>query len=96
MFDSGTSYHMTPHRNFFQSFLSVRGIVVLVDKTQLKYTSIGSVRLSCRLPSGAISVDLLHRVLFVPSLRKSLYSWNSVKSIGKLALIDDGILQVVH
>jgi hypothetical protein len=34
--------------------------------------------------------------LFVPSLRKSLYSWNSVKSIGKFALIDDGVLQVVH
>jgi hypothetical protein len=25
-----------------------------------------------------------------------LYSWNSVKSIGKFALIDDGILQVVR
>jgi hypothetical protein len=25
-----------------------------------------------------------------------LYSWNSVKSIGKLALIDDGVLQVVR
>jgi hypothetical protein len=39
---------------------------------------------------------LLRRVLFVPSLRKSLYSWNSVKSIGKFALIDDGVLQVVR
>jgi hypothetical protein len=35
-------------------------------------------------------------VLFVPSLRKSLYSWNSVKSIGKFALIDDGVLQVIR
>jgi hypothetical protein len=25
-----------------------------------------------------------------------LYSWNSIKSIGKFALIDDGSLQVVH
>jgi hypothetical protein len=25
-----------------------------------------------------------------------LYSWNSVKSIGKFALIDDGVLQVVR
>jgi hypothetical protein len=54
------------------------------------------VRLSCRLPSGDISVVLLHRVIFVPSLRKSLYSWNSIKSIGKFALIDDGVLQVVR
>jgi hypothetical protein len=35
-------------------------------------------------------------VLFVPSLRKSLYIWNSVKSIGIFALIDDGVLQVVR
>jgi hypothetical protein len=39
---------------------------------------------------------LLSRVLFVPSLWKSLYSYNSVKSIGKCALIDDGVLQVVR
>jgi hypothetical protein len=39
---------------------------------------------------------LLRRVLFVPSLRKSLYSWNSVKSIGKFALIDDGGLQIIR
>jgi hypothetical protein len=38
----------------------------------------------------------LHRVLFVASLRKSLYSWNSIKSIGKFALINDGILQVIR
>jgi hypothetical protein len=39
-------------------------------------------------------VVLLGRRLFVPSLWKSLYSWNSLKSIGKFALTDDGILQV--
>jgi hypothetical protein len=87
---------MTPDRNCFESFSSVRGNVVLADKTQVEYTGVGSVRLSCHLPSGDISVVLLRRVLFVPSLRKSLYSWNSVKSIGKFALIDDGVLQVVR
>jgi hypothetical protein len=52
------------------------------------------VRLSCRLPSGDISVIQLRRFLFVPSLRKSLYIWNSVESIGKFALVDDGDRQV--
>jgi hypothetical protein len=35
-------------------------------------------------------------VLFVPSLRKALYSWNSDKSIGTFPLIDDGVVLVVH
>jgi hypothetical protein len=39
---------------------------------------------------------LLRGVLFVPNLQKSLYSWNSGKSIGNFALIDEHILQVVR
>jgi hypothetical protein len=70
-FDSSASSHMTPDRNCFESFSSVRGNVVLADKTQVQYTSVGMVRLSCGLPSGDISVVLLRRVLFVPSLWKS-------------------------
>jgi hypothetical protein len=82
---------MTPEKNYLESFSSVRGNVVLASKTQVESTSVGSVRLSYRFPSGDISVVLLRRVLFVPSLRKSLSSWNIVKSIGKFALFDDGV-----
>jgi hypothetical protein len=96
IFDTGASSQMTPHRNCFKSFSSVRDNVILADKTQVEYTGIGSVRLSGHLPSGDISVVLLHRVVFVRSLRKSLYIWNSCKSKGKFTLIDDSILQVVH
>jgi hypothetical protein len=96
MFDTGASSHMTPDRNCFESFSSVRGNVVLADKTQIEYTGVSLVRFSSRLPSGDISVVLLHRILFVPSLRKSLYSWNSVKSIEKFTLIDNGVLQGVR
>jgi hypothetical protein len=96
IFDSRTSADMTPDRNCIESLSSVRGNVVLGDKTQVEYTGVGSVRLSCCLPTGVISVVLLHRVLFVSSLRTSLYSWNSVKSVGKFTLIDGGVLQVVR
>jgi hypothetical protein len=34
--------------------------------------------------------------LFVTSLRQSIYSLNSVKLLGKFALIDDSFFQVVH
>jgi hypothetical protein len=84
IFNTGASSHMTRDRNCFESFSSVRGNVVLADKTQVEYTAVSSVRRSCRLPSGEISVVLLHRVLFVQSLRKSLYSWNSVSQKGNL------------
>jgi hypothetical protein len=96
IFDTSASSHMTRDRNWFQSVSLVRRIVGLTDKTELEYTSVGSVRLSCHLLSGDISVVLLRGVLFVPSLWKSLYSWNSFKSIGKFALIDDGVVQVVR
>jgi hypothetical protein len=69
--DSGASSHMTPDRNCFESFLSVRGNVLLPDKTQVEYTGVGSVRLSGCVPSRQISVLLWRRVPFVPSLRKS-------------------------
>jgi hypothetical protein len=87
---------MTSDRNYFESFSSVQGNIILANKTQVEYTDIGSIHLSCHLPSRDISIVLLHRILFFPSLQKSLYSWNSVKLIGKFALIDDGVLQVVH
>jgi hypothetical protein len=38
---------------------------------------------------------MLNRLLFVASLQMSLLIWKSIKSIGKFALIDDGVLQVV-
>jgi hypothetical protein len=86
---------MTPDRNSFKSFSSVRGNVVLAEKTQVQYPSISSVRLSCCLPSGNISVILLYPGNFSPSPRKSLYSSNSVKSIETFVLIDDHILHLI-
>jgi hypothetical protein len=96
IFDISTSSHLTPDRNCFESFSSVRGNVVLADNTQVEYISVGSVHLSYGLPSGHISIALLGHLHFFPSLLKSLYSWTSVKSIGKFALIADGVLQVFH
>jgi hypothetical protein len=94
--DTGAYSHTTPNRNCLESFSSVRGKIVYPDKTQVDSTGVGLVRLPYCLPSGDISVVLLHRVLIVPSVQTALYSWNSLKSIGKFVLINDGTLQVVH
>jgi hypothetical protein len=87
---------MTPDRICFESVSSVRGNIVLAEKTQVEYTGIGSVPLFCNIPSRDISIVLWCRVLIVPRLRKSSYIWNIVKSIEKFGLIDDGVLQVVR
>jgi hypothetical protein len=73
LFDTSTSSHKTPDTNCFKSFSSVRGNVVLADKSQIEYTSVGSVHLSSHLPNRDISVVLLCCVHFIPSLQKSLF-----------------------
>jgi hypothetical protein len=75
---TGGSIYMTPDKNCFKCFFSVRGNVVLAIKNHVEYTGIGSNNLSCHLAIGYISVVLLHPVCFVPSVQKSLYSWNSL------------------
>jgi hypothetical protein len=39
---------------------------------------------------------LLYRILVVTNLWKSLVSLNSIRLIEKFALIDDGVLQMIH
>jgi hypothetical protein len=72
IFDTSASSQMTPDRNCFESFSSVRSNILLADKTEVEYTGIGSVHRSSLRPSGDIVIILLHRILFVPSLWKSL------------------------
>jgi hypothetical protein len=96
IFDTSASSHMPPVRNWFESGSSDRGNVGWADMIQVEYTGLGLVFLRCRLPSGDISGVLVRGVLCVPSLWKCLYSWNSVKSIGKFALIDDGVFEGVR
>jgi hypothetical protein len=43
--DTGTLSHMTPDRNWFESFSLVCSNVVLATKIQVEYTGIGLVRL---------------------------------------------------
>jgi hypothetical protein len=47
---------MTPDRNGFALFSSVRDNVAIAGKTQVEYTGVGLVRLSCRLPSRDVCV----------------------------------------
>jgi hypothetical protein len=94
-FDTTICSYMAPDNNYLESMSSVQYKIVFADNTQVVYTGIRSVPLSCHLLSTYICLVMLHRVLFILCLRKSLYSWNSVKSIEKFPLIIHGGLQVI-
>jgi hypothetical protein len=96
IFNISTSSYMAVQRNCVSSCLPCQDNVVLAHKTQVECTGFNFIRLSSRLRSGDISVVLLYRVLFVRSLQKSVYSWNSGISIGKCAMINDEDLQVFY
>jgi hypothetical protein len=65
---------MIPDRNDVEYFSSFRSNVVLANKTYVEYTGIGLFHIRCRMPIRDIAILLLHRILFVQSLRKSIYS----------------------
>lgn len=92
IFDTGATSHMTSNADLFQTFTPVRGNVKLADKTCIPYTGSGTVILQCLVGNGKVFKLRLNRVLLVPDLGKSLFSWRAVKSLGKYVLIDDGIL----
>jgi hypothetical protein len=96
IFDNSESSDMTLDSNWFESVSTVSGYIVFGDKTQVKYTEVDSDSLCYCLSQRDISVVLLHHHLFVGGLRKSLYSWNSIKLLGKFALNDNGNLLVVR
>eukprot|EP00249_Psilotum_nudum_P001913 c14657_g2_i1 orf=196-615(+) len=67
--DSGTSFHVTPHRHWFSSFSSGHyGIVHLGDNYTYPISRIGDVKLA--LPDG--TTFLLTGVRYVPNLKKNL------------------------
>jgi hypothetical protein len=65
LLDIGATCHMTFQRDFFEYFNdNVDGIVYFVDKSSLKPSGIGTIRL--KLP-GLLDF-LLHDVLYLPEL----------------------------
>jgi hypothetical protein len=74
IFDTSSSPYITPGSNHFKSFLSVLGNIVLNKITQVEYTGVSLVCLSCHLIDKYISVIRLYGVFFLPNLRNSLYN----------------------
>jgi hypothetical protein len=69
--DTGATCHMTFRRDFFETFSNhIDGIVYFADKSQLKPSGIGSIRLRLL----GLADYILHDVLYIPQLNRNLMS----------------------
>lgn len=79
MIDSGASFHVTPHRDWFSTYAKCnQGIVKLGDSYALDIVGVGDIKLM--LPNGTEFV--LHNVRHVPELAKSLISTGQLDDLG--------------
>ncbi len=75
--DSGASFHMTPHREWFSSFRSCEGGTVLLgDDGICKVEGVGIVQIK----SNANTVVTLDDVRYVPQLKRNLLSGHAFDS----------------
>lgn len=82
---------MTFRKYFFEIFNDqVDGVVYFVDKSQLKPSGIGSVRL--KLPG--LSYYILSNVLYLPQLKRNLTSLVNIRQHGHSIHMFDGIIEI--
>lgn len=72
--DSAATAHMSCQREYFDSFTPEDSTVFLGDNSAIKVTGKGTVRLRMILSAGKELICHLEGVLYVPGLRKNLFS----------------------
>ncbi|KAH9781363.1 Integrase catalytic domain-containing protein [Citrus sinensis] len=90
--DSGCSFHMCPHKDFFVTFESIDGGKVLLgNNLACKVAGIGSVRI--KMYDG--SVKGLEQVRYVPELKRNLISLGMIDKLGCCIKAENGELQIL-
>ncbi|KAH9743695.1 hypothetical protein KPL70_003390 [Citrus sinensis] len=90
--DSGCSFHMCPHKDFFVTFKSIDGGKVLLrNNLACKVAGIGSVRI--KMYDG--SVKGLEQVRYVPELKRNLISLGMIDQLGCCIKAENGELQIL-
>ena len=90
--DSGCTYHMCPQKELFFKFEEVDGEVVYMGSGDVSYIT-GMSSIQWRNHDGSIRV--LTNVRYVPKLKKNLISLGALESKGLVAIIRDGVLNVI-
>ena len=90
--DSGFTYHMCPHKEWFFKFEEVNGGVVYMGSGDVSYiTKMGSIRLR----NHDESIRVLTDVRYIPKLKKNFISLGALESKGLIMIIRDGVLNVI-
>ena len=90
--DSGCSYHMCPNREWFSTFKTLNGGVVLMgDNSPCRTQGLGTILL--KMHDGAVRE--LTNVRYVPNLKKNLISLGALESKGYTITLKNGVAKVV-
>ena len=82
---------MTFRKHFFETFSDqIDGVVNLADKSQLKPSGIGSVRLKL----SGLADYILSNVLYVPQLKRDLISLVQIRQQEHSIHMFDGIIEI--
>ncbi|XP_057803629.1 uncharacterized protein LOC131018962 [Salvia miltiorrhiza] len=90
--DSGCSFHMSPHKEWFSNLNGGEyGQVFLRNDHPRKVMGVGDIRL--KLADG--SVKILSKVRYIPDLKRNLISLGILESKGCHFVSKDGIMNVI-
>jgi hypothetical protein len=82
---------MTFRRDFFETFSNhIDGIIYFADKSQLKPSGIGSIRLCLQ----GLADYILHDVLYIPQLKRNLMSLIHIRQQGHSIHMFDGVIEI--
>jgi len=89
--DSGCSYHMTPHKNWFTTYQTADGgRVLLGNNAACEVVGIGTVRIRMHDGVERTLTDVRH----VPKLKKSLISLGTLDDLGCKYTAEGGVLKI--
>lgn len=89
--DSGATFHVTPNREWFSSFIKFEGEVLMGNHHSCSIVGIGNIRL--KLHDGMIRE--LKNVRCVPSMKKNLISLGMLESKGLRLDCQNGVMKVI-
>jgi len=92
-FDSGCTYHMCLHRDWFDTYEPVDiGIVLMGNNTECKITGIGTVQI--KIHDGVVRT--LSKVRHIPDMTRNLIPLGTLEANGCRYSAENGVLKVIE
>ena len=87
--DSGATFHMCPHKNWFATYKQTSGTVYLGDDNPLEVEGIGNIKLKM-FDDIIRNIDCWH----VPQMKRNLISLSTLDDQGYKFYLENGMLKV--